>query len=32
MSSYELDVMILGFGVSGSTVAIHSGDVGLNPT
>ena len=33
MSSYGLNVaMILGFCVSGSTAAVHTGDVGLNPT
>jgi len=31
MSSYGLDVMILGFCVSGSTAAVHSGDMGSNP-
>jgi len=32
MSSYGLQVMILGFHASGSTVAVHSGDTGSNPT
>jgi len=32
MSSYKLDVMILGFCVSGSTAAVHTGDADLNPT
>jgi len=33
MSSYGLIVMILGSGVSGSTAAaVHSGNIGLNPT
>jgi len=32
MFSYGLNVIILGFCESGSTVAIHSGDMGSNPT
>jgi len=32
MSSYRLDVMILCFSVSGSMAAVHTGDVGSNPT
>jgi len=32
MSSYGLDEMILGFCVSGSTAAIHTGDACSNPT
>jgi len=32
LSSYGLNVTILGFCVSGSTVAVHFGDAGLNPT
>jgi len=32
MSSYGLIVMILGFCISGSTAAVHTGDVGSSPT
>jgi len=31
MSSYGLIVMVLGCCVSGSTAAVHIGDVGLSP-
>jgi len=32
MSSYGLNVMILGFCVSGSTAVVHAGEVGSNLT
>jgi len=32
VSSYGLIVMILGFCVSGSTAAVHTGDAGSSPT
>jgi len=32
MSSYGLDIMILGLSVSGNTVAVHTGDADLNPS
>jgi len=32
MSSYGLNIVILGFSVSGSAAAVHTGDADFSPT